>query len=167
MKNIEKEPDICPCCGQEIQLESSRKRRKKATVDSFEAFWSAYPKKVGKGAARTSWTKNNLPELDILLTALRKAIASPDWQKEMGKFIPHASTWLNQQRWEDDGMDYSALKIEKPTITSKLGINEQEAFEWRSVAYPESVQIHPRWNTLPFSSWPKSTQQEYLDSITK
>jgi len=156
--NIEKEPDICPCCGQEIQLESSRKRRKKAPVDGFETFWSAYPKKVGKGAARASWAKNNLPELDVLLSALRKAIASPDWQKEMGKFIPHASTWLNQQRWEDEGMDFSALSPLKQTMSSRIGIDEQEAAIWRKGIYPSS-------SNVPFAEWPSDVQREYITSI--
>ena len=25
----------------------------------------------------------------------------PDWTKDRGQFVPHASTWLNQGRWQD------------------------------------------------------------------
>ena len=27
---------------------------------------------------------------------------SADWTKDDGQFIPHASTWLNGKRWEDE-----------------------------------------------------------------
>jgi hypothetical protein len=71
--------------------------------DGFDAFWSEYPRKVGKAAARKAYTKvarSVMPE--TLLTALRGQISSPQWLKEGGQFIPHPATWLNQGRWEDE-----------------------------------------------------------------
>lgn len=32
--------------------------------------------------------------------ALRRQVASEDWQQGIG--IPYASTWINQRRWEDE-----------------------------------------------------------------
>lgn len=66
----------------------------------FAEFWSAYPKKVGKGAAETSWKKLR-PDLATCLTALSIAKTSRDWLKENGQYIPNPATWLNQRRWED------------------------------------------------------------------
>jgi len=160
------DPEICPCCGQAIQLQDAPPKPKKALDDGFDSFWSRYPKKIGKGYCREIWKRKRLMPEDVL-PALAKAITSPDWQKEGGKFIPNPSTYLNQGRFEDEGMDYEALKPKKATITSRLGVNEQEAFEWRCWVYPDSMLVHPTWNTFPFAKWPRSTQQEYLDSITK
>jgi hypothetical protein len=63
----------------------------------FAAFYEAYPRKVGRGAAARSWTraiKKTPPE--EIMEGLRRAQFSPDPQ-----FIPHPSTWLNQERWAD------------------------------------------------------------------
>lgn len=70
----------------------------------FNAFWKAYPRKVGKGAAEKAWGKNGRPELAVLLAAVAAQAQSEQWQKDGGKFIPHPATWLNQKRWEDEGM---------------------------------------------------------------
>ena len=84
---IEKEIDI------EIEKE----------IDMFTAFWAAYPRKVGKQAAMKAFEKAmKLTTLDILLDALDRHKQSAQWIKDGGNFIPHAATWLNQQRWEDE-----------------------------------------------------------------
>jgi len=161
----EQDADICPCCNRPYDIPKTRKpRAKKAPATDFDAFWSAYPKKTAKPYCKAIWDRKGLT-LDMVLPALKKAIASRDWQKEGGEFIPNPSTWLNQGRYEDEGMDYQALRPEKPTITSRLGIDEEAALEWRSWAYPESIKIHPTWQTFPFKSWPKSTQREYIATI--
>jgi hypothetical protein len=72
----------------------------------FELFWSQYPKHKDKKTAALRWksltTKHVLPAIDVLLAALTKAKLSDDWKKNGGTYIPHASTWLNGQRWEDE-----------------------------------------------------------------
>lgn len=74
----------------------------KGEVDKgFEAFWAEYPRKVAKEAARKAFGKVDVP-LEVLLAALAWQKRSPDWIKEAGQFVPHASTWLNQRRWEDE-----------------------------------------------------------------
>ena len=37
-----------------------------------------------------------------MLDALDDAKASDEWQEENGRFIPHPTSWLNAQRWEDE-----------------------------------------------------------------
>src|SRR6187399_200096 len=72
----------------------------------FDSFWTAYPRKVGKDAARKAFDKRK-PDFD-LLEAMLKAIstqkAGQDWRKDGGKYIPHPSTWLNEGRWQDEVM---------------------------------------------------------------
>lgn len=65
----------------------------------FDAWWAAYPRKIGKDAARTAYVaalKRGATDA-ILLEAIRRH----RWPDEM-RFIPHARTWLTQGRWQDD-----------------------------------------------------------------
>ena len=80
------------------------------TPNGFAEFWSAYPKKVGKGAAQAAWKKHK-PDLAICIAAITTAKASRDWQKENGQYIPNPATWINQMRWED-GETVSATPAE-------------------------------------------------------
>ena len=68
----------------------------------FENFWSQYPKKVGKLTAKRSWEKLSQENQQKALEAIvehRKywTAKGTEWE-----FIPHASTWLNQERFEDE-----------------------------------------------------------------
>jgi hypothetical protein len=67
----------------------------------FPAFWAAYPRRVGKGAAEKAWAKAR-PPLAAVLAAVEACRATDQWRKDGGQFIPHPATWLNQRRWEDD-----------------------------------------------------------------
>lgn len=73
----------------------------------FDRFWEAYPKKIGKGAARKAWVKIRSPSslLQVMLDAIEKQKQCDQWQKENGKYIPNPATWLNQTRWEDEVSD--------------------------------------------------------------
>ena len=71
---------------------------------SFERFWTAYPKKVGKEAARKAYSRAKVP-VERLLHALEAQKGSTQWQVENGRFIPNPATWLNQGRWEDEVCD--------------------------------------------------------------
>ena len=72
--------------------------------DSFEEFWKVYPKKIGKGAAYKSW--KIIKPSDVLkekiINAVKMQCNSIQWQKEGGQYIPNPSTWLNQERWNDE-----------------------------------------------------------------
>ena len=67
--------------------------------DQFEAFWSAYPLKVGKKAAAAAFKKalRSARVSEICIGASRFAV---DPNREDG-FTPHAATWLNAARWDD------------------------------------------------------------------
>ena len=89
----------------------------------FETFWSAYPRKEGKQKARAAFEKVTVP-LDVLLTAIESQKRSAQWCKDGGQYIPHAATWLNGKRWEDQlPMDTSIPK----GASGHLGDAELEA----------------------------------------
>lgn len=69
---------------------------------AFDRFWEAYPKKVGKEAARSAFRKIKGVSIETLLLALGQQKNSDQWKKENGRFIPNPATWLNQGRWEDE-----------------------------------------------------------------
>lgn len=70
----------------------------------FPAFWSAYPRHVGKAAAVKAFARLKVtpPLLQSMLDALAWQRHQDGWTKDGGAFIPHPSTWLNQRRWEDE-----------------------------------------------------------------
>ncbi len=69
---------------------------------AFERFWRAYPRKVGKSEARKAFAKALLKlggdGEQVLVGSLERAKAA--WTDP--QFIPHASRWLNAERWEDE-----------------------------------------------------------------
>lgn len=68
----------------------------------FAEFWSAYPRKVGKGAAEKAFSKAPINgHLSDVLDALEAQKRSEQWRRDGGQFIPNPATWLNQRRWED------------------------------------------------------------------
>jgi hypothetical protein len=87
-----------------------------------------------------------------------------DWQEEDGKFIPSPARWLSDQRWHDH---LTPGKRPKPSTPSGPSVDELEAFEWRSERYPESLEVHPRWQDFPFRKWPESTRREFLSERTQ
>jgi len=103
----------------EIEIRDRDKSKSKNTiahpevsvVSDFDTFWSAYPRKVGKGAARKSFEKAiKKTDLKTILDAVEAQRQSLQWTREDGQFIPHPATWLNQERWADevqpgDGLD--------------------------------------------------------------
>ena len=72
--------------------------------ERFDAFWEAYPKHVGKQAARKVWQKLR-PNDDLtyrMLAALEWQRTQHRWLKEGGQFVPNPATYLNAARWEDE-----------------------------------------------------------------
>jgi hypothetical protein len=65
----------------------------------FAAFWAAYPRKVGKGQAQRAFRAaiKKIPA-DRIIVALCKY----PFDMSRPEFIPHASTWLNGERWTDE-----------------------------------------------------------------
>ena len=74
------------------------------TIDRFDTFWSAYPKKIGKAKCQRWFDTHNVDDtlLDTMLKAIDTQKVTEQWTKDNGKFIPHPYTWLNQGRWDDE-----------------------------------------------------------------
>lgn len=67
-------------------------------------FWPEYPRKVARRAAEAAWKRLRLRDTDeetmvAIMAGLRRDIRG-DWKGREQDKIPHASTWINQRRWE-------------------------------------------------------------------
>lgn len=67
----------------------------------FDGFWKAYPRKVGKPKARRAYAAaRRRASLDEIAGGLVAQL--PDMRRRDIGFVPHPTTWLNQDRWADD-----------------------------------------------------------------
>jgi uncharacterized protein YdaU (DUF1376 family) len=87
-----------PSPSQLPRKEDSSLRSLGDCASDFDLWWSAYPRKVGKGHAAKAYA-----------AALRKAPAAKLLSALQGyqfdsreKYIPHPATWLNGERWLDE-----------------------------------------------------------------
>jgi len=77
----------------------------------FEAFWTNYPKKVGKPQAEKALKKAlRRASHEIILAGIEKHL--PVWMQTEKQFIPHPATWLNRDGWADEVIE-TATKEEK------------------------------------------------------
>jgi len=89
--------------------------------EHFDLFWTKYPNKKAKGAAKKAWDKvfDKLEEEDadklynsiMIALDLQKRYRSK--AKDYGHFIPpwkYPATWLNQTCWEDEIESFSELE---------------------------------------------------------
>ena len=97
-----------------IGKEGKGKEQAESRDSLFESFWSSYPKKAGKDAAKKAFEKRNPDQAltNKMIDAVRLQKQSDSWMKDGGQFIPHPATWLNQGRWMDEiegGLPVSAF----------------------------------------------------------
>jgi len=68
----------------------------------FVAFWSAYPRPVGKGSARMAWARAiKKTEPKMIIEAAQRYRDSPRRSQDL-KYVPHPARWLNDERWADE-----------------------------------------------------------------
>ena len=110
LANATKNPSI-------LELESeSESDKKEIYKERFGAFWEQYPRKVNKAKSFKAYLKS-LSKFSHgeIYGGLLKYNFNPD-----PKMIPHASTWLNGERWNDEPTDY--------TTNSNQSSNAAEAY---------------------------------------
>jgi hypothetical protein len=93
----------------DVQGGKERKGRKGTRVDDadgFDSFWTIYPNRSAKQDALKAWVKldPDEPLQALILKAVSLQSQSEAWRKDGGKFVPHAATWINGGRWEDEPM---------------------------------------------------------------
>ena len=90
------------------------KAKKHAGVDAdFKEFYAAYPRHVGKEAARRAFVKAvkaGAPAADIVEGARRYTAATAAAGTET-RYVAHPATWLNAGRWSDDMQDAAPVEL--------------------------------------------------------
>lgn len=92
--------------------------KKKSSPDEFDRFWIAYPRKFGKGHARTAWkaaTQKVSPD------AIIAAVKAFRWRNN--EFDPYPATWLNGERWNDETPE-SLTPLQR--TRRAMGLSDQE-----------------------------------------
>lgn len=125
-----------PRAQEEVEVEADsrtfRSPRSRAATDSdwvdgfHRLIWTVYPRKVGKLAALTAWSKikpQTQEQFDAVDSALQRSMS--EWQAEGRELrhIPHLSTWLNQKRYLD-GQDSAGLGESGAGSVPSLGLVE-------------------------------------------
>jgi len=81
------------------ERKNDKNKEKNTKKRKFQEFWDLYPRKIWK---KDCAKKYKYEEHDKIMQWLSSYILK--WKLEWTKkwFIPHPSTWLNQERWSDE-----------------------------------------------------------------
>jgi hypothetical protein len=82
-------------CDNTVNTETTREYS-----EYFKKFWKYYPKKTAKEQAWKAFKKLKMDA--AFLSTLISAINEQGLPNRDIQFVPHASTWLNNKRWEDE-----------------------------------------------------------------
>lgn len=118
----------------------------------FDLFWSAYPIKVGKQAARKAWEKAIKKEkAESIIQGAERYAADPNRHPS---FTAHAATWLNAGRWADaplperiktaeekrsEDLELSRKREERERIERERWQAEIREAESKAVPMPENL----------------------------
>jgi uncharacterized protein YdaU (DUF1376 family) len=132
--------------NKEVEVRSKRSSGSKVKLynEEFENdFWSLYPRRDNKKRAKDKYVslRKSGIEKDIIIDGLKSYIKQWKNAGTQSEFIPMASTWLNQERYDDElissAKTVNNLKIKKKynwmcaecgkeeTTTKELTINEK------------------------------------------
>jgi hypothetical protein len=105
------------CDNGTMSTPTARRSSRPVEVDDadplWRAFWDVYPRKVSKGAARKAWPKalkKVQGDAGLIIDAAQRFKVATDRRireeptrdgRTAMEFVPHPSTWLNQERWSD------------------------------------------------------------------
>ena len=82
-----------------IKEEHKEENNSKEIAQAFSHFWDIYPRKVGKEQARKTFMARK-GEMQAIMDGVRRLASDPNLPDK--QFIPHPTTWLNRNGWEDE-----------------------------------------------------------------
>jgi hypothetical protein len=96
-------------------------------VDDFDSFWKFYPRKASKEAARKAWEKLRPDQhiMQMIADNVKERVEKGEWRKDNQSFILHASTYLNQKRWEDEVLDQQTQKRTNPESIKSVSVMDK------------------------------------------
>jgi hypothetical protein len=96
-------------------------------IGDFDSFWTFYPRKAGKEAARKAWAKLRPDEhiMQLILDNVRERVEKGEWRKDNQSYILHASTYLNQKRWEDEVLEQHTQTRTNPESIKSVSVMDK------------------------------------------
>lgn len=104
-------------------------------AEEFAAFWSHYPRKVGKAKAEQAFRRaRRTTPLEAIARGLLAQL--PDLQSRDKAYVPHATTWLNGQRWADEPGDAVIRPVSRDVFGNPETVRRAEELlaDWRTPA---------------------------------
>lgn len=136
--------------------DDERPARSQPEPPGFAEFWAAYPRKIGKGAAREWWRKRR-PDKALrarILDAISCQRECPQWKKDGGAYIPHPATWLRQSRWEDEAIAPGELNGTGPPAPEAM---REAALREKRAAAKRACRSFEEW----YGVWPSEEDIEH------
>lgn len=111
-------PTPTPTPSKSKELKLSARQVARADEGRFPEWWAVYPKKVARKPALQKWQGRGLDAIaDRLIADVRNRIANDDgWKRG---YIPDPTTYLNQDRWNDDLRAAPRERTPAPAAPSK------------------------------------------------
>jgi hypothetical protein len=95
------------------------------SAGTFDEFWNLYPRKVSKKRARTAWKNLTAAQRSAALRAIPSHVEYWQTAGRGSETIPHPTTWLHGESWEDELTPVTASSVLKET-KSGLGLDAIE-----------------------------------------
>jgi hypothetical protein len=96
----------CDSRSLETETEGETEKKKHQYSVEFEKFWSEFPpnpRKSGKHYAYKIWNRKKLDEkVNDIVSHLSIIKNSDQWKKDKGQYIPMPSTYLSQERFDQE-----------------------------------------------------------------
>ena len=129
MINTPLQNDVYPI-DQKTKVNTTVNTKTNITVNSigdFDSFWRFYPRKAGKEAARKAWAKLRPDEhiMQLILDNVRERVEKGEWRKDNQSYILHASTYLNQKRWEDEVLEQHTQTRTNPESIKSVSVMDK------------------------------------------
>lgn len=101
-----------------------KRKHREGGSPAFLQFWERYPKARKWDDTLTAWEEisPDAATCAAIFAGLDRYLASEDWAREGGRFIPHSTTWLHGGCWKDHPAPASGLS---PKTAGNLGAGQR------------------------------------------
>jgi hypothetical protein len=130
----------------ETESRSIASARPARAPSRFDEFWKAYPRRDGPNPRKPAETKFNAlvksgADPGMLIEEVKKFSAAEQSRGNVGtRYIPQATTWLNEQRWADHAAVAALQAIGDPP---QLDLEKIVAFYARSGVWSRQAGPEP------------------------
>ena len=111
-----------PLLTSPVEEKTAKQEQMQLELDFQGFFWNIYPRKRSRKDALKAYIKaRKKASRDEILNALRE-VKAKEWKYKELQYVPYASTWLNQERWNDEVQEKSE-QVKKPDPLDDLDLD--------------------------------------------